>query len=242
MPARSSVLPALFVLSLLVSPALAESINIPNGSFESPYLEVVAPYATSDISDWQKAPAPEGYPADQWANAAGIFVNVPWAPVDNIDGRQLGFMFSNPGYELYQDLDATFSVDRSYRLTVGIVGGGYGMQLGCPMEIRLYYRDGDGTRVTIAAEQVANTNTTGSLTHLTDYALDLPVVAAGDAWAGKNIGVQLIQTATPEMAGGYWDFDNVRLTATAAPEPGAIVLLAVGLGGLAARRWRAWKR
>ncbi|OQA00544.1 MAG: hypothetical protein BWY71_00693 [Planctomycetes bacterium ADurb.Bin412] len=209
----------------------AGTINVPNGSFEAPYVDMVSPYATSSISDWQKAPVPQwwldaGYSTQQWTDSAGVFVNVPFQPVDNVDGRQAAFMFSPPGCELFQDLAATFEIGQSYTLTVGIEGGGYGMKPGVPMEIRLYYRDDTGNRIPVGSTEVINTNASGVMSHLTDYQLDIPAVLADDAWAGKNIGVQLISTVSFEDSGGFWNIDNVRLISI--PEPISLTLLALG--------------
>lgn len=209
----------------------AGTINIPNGSFEAPYVDMVSPFATSSISDWQKAPVPQwwldaGYSSQQWTDSAGVFVNVPFQPVDNVDGRQAAFMFAPPGFELFQDLAASFEVGQSYTLTVGIEGGGYGMILGVPMEIRLYYRDDTGNQITVGATEVINTNGSGVMSHLTDYQVDIPMVIANDGWAGKNIGVQLISTVGFENSGGFWNIDNVRLISI--PEPVSLALLAVG--------------
>jgi hypothetical protein len=245
MPACKSMFPVLCYLLLPAAPALSYSIAVPNGSFESPYVDMVSPYATSVISDWQKAPPPAwwtgaGYSAQQWAESAGTFVGVPFAPISNLDGRQAAFMFATPGVELFQDLTATFEVGKSYHLTVGIEGGGYGMQLGCPMEIRLYYRDENSNRITLAATEATNTNATGVMSRFTDYQLDIPAVAISDPWVGQTIGVQLISTASFDSMGGYWDIDNVRLTA-ALPEPHSITLLTVGLGVFLTRSWRRRK-
>ena len=41
---------------------------------------------------------------------------------------------------------------------------------------------------------------------------------AGDPWAGKNIGIRLASTITDtNLEGGFWDLDNVRLSATLVP-------------------------
>ena len=53
------------------------------------------------------------------------------------------------------------------------------------------------------------------ISHLPDYVLSLPAVSSGNAWAGKQIGIALIQTSTGTTSGGgYWDIDNVRLVAS----------------------------
>ena len=240
------MLSTLFVFSLLASPALADSIPIPNYSFEDPALPAAPPYASPAISDWQKLPVPSwwtqaGYTADAWNDSAGTFVNVnvPGEYIDNCDGNQAAFVFAVPGYELYQDLSATYHAGLAYQLTVAIEGGGYGMPAGFPMDIVLYYRDGNGNQVAVGTTTVTNTNPGNPITHLTDYSVSIPAVAASDPWAGQSIGVELLQI---ESGTGYWDVDNVRLTTTAVPEPGSLVLLAVGLGMLAARRWRASKQ
>ncbi|MGA2035920.1 MAG: PEP-CTERM sorting domain-containing protein [Thermoguttaceae bacterium] len=240
---RRSLFPALAVL-LFASPVLSEMIPIPNGSFEDPTVGNAAPYASPDMSDWQKSPPPSwwagtGASTDQWYQSVGTFLNVPFEPIDNVDGNQAAFMFSNPGLEISQQLTNTFQVGTSYQLTVGIAGGSYGMAIGCPMEIGLYYLDGSGNQVMAGTTTVVNDATLAQgsyVTHLTDYQLTIPAVAASDPWAGQNIGVALIQTADLSNAGGYWDIDNVRLTATTAPEPGSIALLVAGLAMLVLRR------
>jgi hypothetical protein len=233
---------AVVTLAARVGMSQAGVISIPNASFESPTVPNVSPYATSTISDWQKAPVPSwwldaGYLEQQWFEAAGTFLNIPAAPIDNMDQAQAAFMFATPGVELFQDLPAQFEVGQSYHLTAGIVGGGYGMKLGVPMELRLYYRDDSGARVTVGSTTVTNTNDTGLLSHLTDFPLGVPEVVAGDPWAGKNIGVQLISTVGFQDAGGYWDLDNVRLTAV--PEPASLAVAAFGIGALLLQRRRA---
>jgi hypothetical protein len=47
--------------------------------------------------------------------------------------------------------------------------------------------------------------------------VQLTPVQAGDAWAGKTIGIALRTAGQP---GGFWDLDNVRLIESAS-EPDA---------------------
>jgi hypothetical protein len=77
--------------------------------------------------------------------------------------------------------------------------------------------------LTVAAATITNSPTIFSnTTHFIDFQVDVPVVKAGDAWAGKNIGIQLRSTVGFDLMGGYWDLDNVRLSeiqATVLQEP-----------------------
>jgi hypothetical protein len=155
-------------------------------------------------------------------------------------------MFATPGLQLSQTLSSTFQVGQSYQLTVGIAGGSgeYGaMAVGTPMQIALYYLDGGGNQVLVDPYTVYSTAlpAVGYVNSLTDYQVTIPAVAASDPWAGRNIGVALIQPYTAPLDGSYWDIDNVRLAVV--PEPGSIVLLAAGLTMLVlGRRWASRKR
>ena len=133
MLARRSMFSALAVL-LLTSPALSQStsISVPNYDFASPYVPDEPPYAAAGFSDWVQSPPPawwtaDGYTSQQWADSAGLFVNVPYEWIDNLvpSGgtsvhQQAAFMFATPGLEISQVLANTFQVGTSYQLTVGI--------------------------------------------------------------------------------------------------------------------------
>jgi hypothetical protein len=236
---RTALLVGVVLLVAWANGLQAGVIYIPNASFETPSAPNELPYAIPAVADWQKAPVPSwwldlGYSAESWDQSVGTFHKVPFAPIDNIDGNQAAFFFSTPGVELFQDLEARFEAGQSYRLTVGLVGGGLGMPLGIPIEIRLYYRDDAGNRIPVGATTALNNNASSHLSHLTDYELDIPEVAAGDSWAGRNIGVQLISTVTLDQAGGYWDVDNFRLTSV--PEPASLAILTLGAVALRVRR------
>jgi hypothetical protein len=240
MPTPRAFVPILACAAMLACgrSLIAVSIYVPGASFESPSAAAL-PYARPEIDYWQKAPTPPGWTAQQWDNTAGVFLNIQQAWIDNVEGNQAAFLFSTPGVTLFQDLIAPFAAGQAYDLTVAIQGGGnanYGgpIKAGATMELRLYYRDAGNNPVTIGQTVVTNPQENYAVTHLTDYTLHIPAVTAQDAYAGKNIGVQLISTVEYANAGGYWDIDNVRLTSV--PEPTTMVLMAIATVGVVRRR------
>lgn len=208
---------AIVMLAAGANKLQAASIGVPNASFESP----VTNFAVPEIDSWQKSPKPEWYDesgGNLWIYLTGVFLNLPPedpSHIDNCDANQAAFLFALPEVELFQDLTATFEVGQSYNLTVGIFGGGGGMKDDVPIEIRLYYRDAEDKKVTVGATTYTYDSDAGHVKHFNDVQLDIPQVTDIDPWAGKNIGVHLVSALTLaqfDMAGGYWDLDNVRLT------------------------------
>ena len=211
----------------------AGTIYVPNGSFESPVVAPVTPYAIPDLGAWEKSGQPVWYDPSQnfdtpWADLMGTFYNVPFPGefIDNCDGIQAAFLFALPDAAIFQDynsidgtnttpshaFNAKFNVGRSYNLTVGVIGGGGGMKSGATLQLSLYYRDASSNMVTVAATMVTNSATLfPTNTHLVDFQAHVPAVQPGDAWAGQNIGVQIASTVGFDIPGGYWDLDNVRL-------------------------------
>ena len=198
------------------------TIFIPNGSFELP----TTTYAYPLIDFWQQAPA--------GSLQTGVFLNQPPSDpthIDNCDGAQGAFLFASNGVAIFQDYDstdyenptpthafqATFDVGSSYTLTVGILGGtnlAIPMKEGTALVLSLYYRDGSNNMVTVAAATITNSGSLfSSSTHFVDFQVHLPTVKASDAWAGQHIGVQLLSAVSAELEGGYWDLDNIRLSA-----------------------------
>ena len=87
------------------------------------------------------------------------------------------------------------------------------MSNGATMQISLYYRDLASNLVTVAATSITNSSELFSNhTHLIDFQAYVPTVKSGDAWAGRNIGIQLLSTVSSNLQGGYWDLDNIRLS------------------------------
>ena len=212
----------------------AGTISIPNSSFESP----VSIFVDINIDAWQKGAKPAWFDESggfAWNQLTGIFKNPgPTSSdhLDNCDGNQAIWMFAIPEVELFQDynsvdwndpapthaFDARFESGKSYALSVAVNGGGGGMSNGATMQICLYYRDAASNKVTVASTWVTNTpDMFPNHTHLVDFEARVPTVRAGEAHAGRNIGVQLLSTVPPQLQGGYWDLDNVRLTSVQEP-------------------------
>jgi hypothetical protein len=222
------------------TPSFAANIPIPNYSFELPDIVFAS---GGPITNWTKI---EFDPPQ-----VGIFDNPADGQLDHIhtggNGGQVAFVFSVAGVGLFQDLTATYQVGNDYHLTIAIGGVG-GAPLayteGDTLELRLYYRDELSNKIYIAVTPIVYTAawaaadpiTDGtSINILYDYTASLPTVQAGDAWAGKAIGIEMYNTVG---IGGYWDIDNVRLTE--APEPSSLLLMTLGgAAGLGFMRRRA---
>lgn len=92
------------------------------------------------------------------------------------------------------------------------------MQEGTTLELLLYYRDAASNFVTVASTSITNSGALfPTATHFVDFAVQVPTVTTGDAWAGQHIGIQLLSTVSLDLIGGYWDLDNVRLSSTVTP-------------------------
>jgi hypothetical protein len=220
-------------------PAWAAAIAVPNGSFESPAVPPVSPYASPEIDYWQKSPQPAWYDPSQnantpWAYLMGEFYNVPFPGqfIDNCDGTQAMFLFALPEAAVFQDyssvygtndvashaFNARFNTGSSYDLTVGVLGGGGGMKPGVTLQLQLYYRDGSSNMVVVGSTSITNSaELFPTNTHFVDFSVHVPQVKPSDPWAGQNIGIQLASTVDFTLAGGYWDLDNVRLVESGTP-------------------------
>jgi hypothetical protein len=216
------------VLGTSVS-AMAESIYVPNASFENPVLSpggVVT--MDSGAYSWTA-------PSYAWMGCpAGIFNNNPAAPygsvITNQDGSNMCYFMDavNPeipaASQIFQDLTATYEVGKSYTFTIGIARRSdepnYDTDV---LELRLFCRNTPG--LVLAATPVTKADL--SYTALTDYSVTIPAVQATDSWANQPMGIWVAATqgVTWGSPGGAWTLDNVRLTATAIPEPTSLCLL-----------------
>jgi hypothetical protein len=189
-------------------------IPIENASFESPVVDPNGFGAVPVADGWTEIDNDTSFSTN-----TGVFANTASGSFDHIvnaDGSQLAFLGSQMGNSLEQDLEAVYEPGCSYRLTVGVsVSVRFPPSVVEPvdtLELILYYRDANEV-VDIAHRTVEATGQ--SYTELQDISLELPMVQAGDAWAGKAIGIALRASG---LAGGFWDLDNVRLIESA-PDP-----------------------
>jgi len=215
----------------------AGPINVPNGSFELPTT-----FFVSTIFDsWQRTPQPGWWNENAtgpWTNLFGIFKNPTPGDndhIDNCDGNQAAWLFANPDAGLFQDyesvdwndpapthaFDARFEPGKAYRLKVGLIVGtnaGPPMLEGVTLTLSLYHLDEASNRIAVATTVVTNTQSVfTSPNHFLDYEVNVPTVKPGDPWAEKKIGVMILSTVSKELAGGYWDVDNVRLSSILSP-------------------------
>jgi hypothetical protein len=200
-----------FFGSWAAMPVLSASIPIENASFESPVVDPNGFGAVPLVDGWTEIDVDTLFSTN-----TGVFANTEPNSFDHIvnaDGNQLAFLGSETGNALEQDLDAVYKAGCDYRLIVGVsVSTRFPPSAIEPvdtLELVFYYRDANDV-VDIAHQTVEATGQ--SYTRLQDFSLQLPAVEAGDAWAGKAIGIALRAAGQP---GGFWDLDNVRLIESA---------------------------
>lgn len=231
-----NLVPAALVFAwLLPAPLAAQTVLIPNSSFESPATEFV----TTRIAGWQKVPKPEWFvesESQQWDQLSGLFLNSQVGSdghIANLDAKQALYLFAVPSVGLFQDydsidhtspdpshaFDAIFEPGKAYRLTAGLIGGGGGMREGASLMLSFYHRQDPASPATVAFTNVVHsTGLFPTTTAFVDVSLTTPVVKPSDPWAGKHIGVSLLSTILdPSVSGGYWDVDNIRLEAIPGP-------------------------
>jgi hypothetical protein len=244
------------VLAAGTSALHAQPIAVSNYSFESQVVNPVIFPIDTRVDSWQRTPQPGWFvPSPQltWDQTVGMFNGTLQNPYSNLVGNQAAYMLPIPSAGIFQDnlsvdwngtvggLNATYQPGLAYQFTLGVFGKsmieGYSS-----MQLSLYYRDGAnmvtvGTPTTITFS-TSTFNPGGPFT-LVDSSVTTPIVQAGDAWAGKNIGIK-IESLLGD-GNGYWDMDNARLTAVV-PEPTALGLVALGLGGFLFARVRSGRK
>jgi hypothetical protein len=229
-----TLLASLVAFGFSLAAARPISLTVPNPSFESP----VTTFVNTHIDSWQKPPKPDYYVESggyTWDQLAGTFKNTPTNSsdhIDNCDGNQAIWIFAVPDIGLFQDYDSIdwqnlppthglnviYEVGKSYLLTVGVIGGGGNMLPGVSLDLSLYYRDAASNQVAVAVTSITNSpDIFPTTTHLVDFQVSVPSVQASDPWAGQHLGIHFASTVSSNLAGGYWDLDNVRLSSISPP-------------------------
>jgi hypothetical protein len=211
------------LLLVFCASCFGATIEIPNGSFESPET----PFVDIQVDSWQKNPKPNWYDESDgflWIQLAGVFLNTAADSPDHIDnmhGNQALFLFSVPQVGLFQDIDsneAKYEVGKTYRLNLSVIGGGGAMPAGASLQISLYYRDDENNAINISTlDLVHSLDIYPVTTHFVDHDLLMPRVKATDPWANRAIGIRILTTVSPDLAGGFWDIDNIRLNSISDP-------------------------
>ncbi len=205
-------LPVITAVLLIIVPAKADSVPIPNHSFEVPTIDPIAnPFlAIPFVSSWTEDDI------DPCSRNTGTFLNTPPESSDhlfNVDGSQLAFLGSMDGNALWQYLPATYQQGRSYQLTVGVcISAAFPPPQGTPLVLALHYSSDPNLALHFLSDpNIASVKVPApppSSRTIEDFSITLPTVDPNDPWVNKNIGIAIRATGA---AGGFWDLDNVRL-------------------------------
>lgn len=199
--------------------AVSQEIPVPNGSFEFPGTTFV----DIEVVDWEESPKPFWYDESEgffWNQLVGVFRNTPPGSDDHIPNTHLQqglFLFALPEVGISQTLsnvDGVFTLGKSYRLSAALIGGGGGMLENVALGMQLYYESDEMEPVVVAEKVIRHSlDTFPSTTEYIDQTLTSAPVLATDSWLGKPIGIRFISLVSPELVGGFWDMDHIRLEA-----------------------------
>ena len=156
-------------------------------------------------------------PPTGWTRSSGVNFQSRGAAggLNPTDGTRMAW--TNNGFTGYQTVGEVIQLGTTYTLTVDVGTTGFATSTGT---FRLYGDAGFATAIGGAESAVAVTT---NATWITDQSVSFTATAAE---AGQLLGVSFGTTG-----GVQNEWDNLRLTAVAVPEPSTTALL--GLGGLA---------
>lgn len=235
---RISPLPLIgAALFALVLPAAADELFIENPSFENPASGPAT--FTEGATGWTIS--------DAWAGASGFRYYGVWNPegTDSYvngapDGDNVGVVFlinnfnPTPG-GLQQTLGSTLQLSTRYTLSVEV--GNF-----APSGSEFNFTGFPGYRVELLAGGVVIASDDNTLAPAEGIFLTSTVTyttGTSDPLAGQSLGIRLLNlnqsSVSPANASGIEvNFDDVRLDATAVPEPSGLLLF--GLGSVVALR------
>ncbi len=230
-----------FCLVLLLAPVLtlsAESIVVPNFSFESPAQPNSANNNggdgdTTTITSWTIA-APAGNTDNGVYHPSGGFTSTNPLPAP-ADSNQLAYLVPGAGNTSSITTSASLgavAANTLYTLTVALGNRSDNLFF----DTGTYTIDLLANGVSIAeATQAGSTIAHGTFSDLS-AAFTSP--AAGPV-VGESLTIRL--SATAGSSNDEAIFDNVRLTTTAVPEPAISTMILAGMAALAARKVRIKK-
>ena len=213
--------PGLGAIGLLLalaaaSPAQATDIAVSNFNFEA-NARPDGSAGTGQLSNW----AIVGGANVGTYNPSTAFYNTPQITdpansgvIGSMNGPNLAYIFE-AGATITNTTGHAIVLGETYQLTVA-VGQRSNAQSFSPVMLSLL--DGNSLLASTTVSTPPAANSVG------DVSLGY-TAQAGDS---GNLRIQL-----KLVSGLYGDFDNVRLTASAVPEPASLGLMALGLGGLA---------
>lgn len=200
--------------------ARADTIAVPNYSFEQPPVPPETPAYPGHVA-WQQTPKRADYvenPPFTWNVLTGVFPNTAAGSadhIDNMDGTQAAYLFAERENGVFQVLPDKFTTGFSYTLTVGVLGSANVPPTGgTTLELILYYTNAVGI-VPVASKTVTYDEATfpnGST--FRDFTVKTSALQSAGSAVNQQIGILIKSSATDQTAGGVWDIDNVRLTAT----------------------------
>jgi hypothetical protein len=196
-----TIIVLLFLADLTAHLASASALNVPNPSFESPYVGLGG--AQVAIAVWS-INGTAGVAGNGWS---GGQINLL-----NSDGDQIAWMNTEVNTSISQLLNETYSVGSSYQLTLGLARAAWNPPNDDDqIQIQFFYSAAGNPVIGSTTATGSELNPSNS-NYLIDYTVDLPQVTASDIYAGMQIGIRIISSFEGIGGGsGDWVIDNVRL-------------------------------
>lgn len=198
-----------------------EVLGIRNDSFEVPETAFV----TLLLDSWERFPKPDGYVEEGgflWNQLTGIFANSAPGSLDhleNLKGRQSMWVFAVPDNGVWQRVQAGDGISAArvqegdtYRLTLDVLGGGGAMKAMVPISFRVQAMGEGAERTTVASFTVTNSvELFPGRTRMRTFEFVSSPVPGGHPAIGQPLAIEVRSTVTPELEGGYWNVDALRL-------------------------------
>ena len=221
-------------LSIPIASVKASTINVPDFSFENQAVPADPGYAAPDADT----------PWVGWMPANSGAALIALSSGSGVTGSQVGLLYCNNTSSptdtsnapvLFQVLTADVQAGKAYTLTVDVAKDSTSCGVaGDSVNMALAYRDGANNTIHLGADEIIPVGQISSST-MTPFTLTTGVIAANDPAVNNPLEIILGSTKNAGTALSVL-FDNVQLSSV--PEPGTLILAAVGLIGLLAYAWK----